>query len=369
MRGSWIVIALLLFLVAGVAGFVLWLMRGMVLEVLATPQRITARELGDKGPGGNRNVAITDYELGPPTVDRPRNRACWGVWFPVFPTGEAGAGRAARVFLFVPAETEAAADAVRKKPPEAKGVVRTGIWLHSWSPPAGALAPFPPQDGAKAWMVHAGPHSRTLVYAVGGTGIGLALLGVAALVAGAVNLGGDRHTIWGVPSDLPSAPARVSLAASSPLARYVCTFGSFCRHFRLSVLALGAAAVAVGVSVLVRSGAGVAVGSLILLLVAAWFATNWFERTWWVELHNGGIRWGDGKGTHEGAWTSVRDVQLSDRRITILFLIPFSWREARVELFFGDSQQKAFDPSLEGYDELVPGIQLLRSEARGPARS
>jgi hypothetical protein len=364
MRSSWIVLGLLLSLLAGLAGTAVWFMRGILLEVPATPQRITARDLGERGPGANRNVVITDYDLGPPTWDRPQNKACWGLWFPVFARGDAVAGRAPRVFLFVPAATEAEANAVRLKPPEAKGVVMTGIWLHSWSAPKAALDPFPGLDGAKVWMVRAGPHSLAFVSVVGGVGGGLALLGVAAFAAGLVNLGGGRQTVWGASPDAPP----VSLADSPPLARHVCTAGAFCRHSRPYLYALAGAAVGLGGTAAMRYGAGVSVSIAVLTVLAFLFAATWCQRTRWVELHEAGIRWCDEMGTHEGAWSSVSDLNLSDRRVTILFVLPISWREAQVELVFCNGRKKAFNPALEGYDELVAGIQWHRTKGRWPGR-
>src|SRR3712207_2745450 len=117
MRGIWVVFALWLILLAGLVGFGAWHMRGVVLDVQDAPQRITAADLGDQGPGANRNVAVTGYELGPPTLHQPPNPAYAGLWFPVYPSPPAEPGSPPKVLVFVPARTPAEVEAVKRKPP------------------------------------------------------------------------------------------------------------------------------------------------------------------------------------------------------------------------------------------------------------
>jgi hypothetical protein len=55
----------------------------------ATPEPITLKQLIARGPQGNPNILLREYELGDDCVINTRNGAWNGVYVPVFPAGEA----------------------------------------------------------------------------------------------------------------------------------------------------------------------------------------------------------------------------------------------------------------------------------------
>ncbi len=58
----------------------------------AKPERISLKQLIARGPEGNPNIILTDFELGLNYVCETKNGSWTGVYVPAFPTGELKAG-------------------------------------------------------------------------------------------------------------------------------------------------------------------------------------------------------------------------------------------------------------------------------------
>jgi hypothetical protein len=58
----------------------------------ATPERISLKQLLARGPEGNPNIILTDFELGDNFVYETKNNRWTGVYVPAVPTGDPNAG-------------------------------------------------------------------------------------------------------------------------------------------------------------------------------------------------------------------------------------------------------------------------------------
>lgn len=147
----------------------------------AEPQRITAAELGAKGPGDNIHVVVTDFEVGQNYVVEEKNGRWNMVWAPLFAPGKDGDVSELRVLLRAagPDNEDELAELLSQG--EVQGLITNNLVLWNQTPGQEFTDVYPGADYRKMWLV--ADVSRSADWVPMALGVGV-VLSVLAAIAG-----------------------------------------------------------------------------------------------------------------------------------------------------------------------------------------
>jgi hypothetical protein len=177
-------VRVLLIIFAVLVGGFGFAVRDWAFKIKPEPSPLTAAELAANGPGANRYVRITDYEIGEPII-QSYGGTRFDVWLPVYPAGKAkDKGLPPIVFLGANVGSKEK-DQLKNGTEPLEGIVGNAISGLLQKPGKSVLAKYPGLSEGKAWCVKAkdGPF-RELAFGSWIAAASFAALGLLSLLVG-----------------------------------------------------------------------------------------------------------------------------------------------------------------------------------------